>query len=146
ASSLPGIVVDDTQARRVGNWKQSTSTKPFVNGGYLHDENEGRGEKSLTFQPENLPPGKYELRLAYCASANRSSRAQVTVFSADGEETLTVNQRKRPNVGGLWQSLGKFRFEAGGQAFVLLSNEDSDGHVIGDAVQFLPLDGDSIAG
>ncbi len=146
ASSLPGIIVDDAQARRVGNWKQSTSTKPFVNGGYVHDENAGRDEKSLTFQPENLPPGRYEVRLAYCSSAGRSSRAQVTVFSADGEETLTVNQRKRPNVDGLWQSLGKFRFEAGGQAFVLLSNEGSDGHVIGDAVQFLPLDDDRIAG
>lgn len=146
ASSLPGIIVDDVQARRVGYWKQSTSTKPYVDAGYVHDDNTGRGEKSLTFQPENLPPGRYEVRLAYCAAGGRTSRAHVTVFSADGEETLLVNQRQRPNVDGLWHSLGKFRFEAGGQAFVLLSNEGADGHLIGDAVQFLPLSDEEIAG
>ncbi len=145
AASLPGIIVDDVHARRVGYWKQSTSTKPYVDAGYVHDDNTARGEKSLTFQPESLPPGRYEVRLAYCAAGGRSSRAPVTVFSADGEQTLFVDQRKRPDVDGLWHSLGQFRFEAGGQAFVLLSNADSDGHVIGDAIQFLPLSDGSVA-
>lgn len=140
SSSLPGIVVDNTQARRVGAWQESAHTKPFVDAGYLHDDNTGRGEKSLTFEPRDLPPGNYELRIAYCASSNRTSRALVTVFHADGETERVINQRTKPAIDGLWDSLGKFRFERGGQAFVMLSNDNADGHVIGDAVQFLPLD------
>ena len=37
-------------------------------------------------------------------------------------------------------SLGQYRFEKDGQGFVLVSNEGTDGHVIADAVQFLPVD------
>jgi len=140
SSSLPGFVVDNVAARRIGQWQESEHTKPFVDAGYLHDDNAGQGEKSLTFEPKDLPPGRYELRISYCASTNRTTRAKVTVFHADGETDVTVNQRTQPAIDGLWDSLGKFRFEPGGQAFVMLSNEGADGHVIGDAVHFLPLE------
>ncbi len=138
-SSLAGIVVDDAEARKVGQWKESVHTKPFVAAGYIHDENSGQGEKSLTFEPSELPPGRYDVRISYCASANRASQVPVTVFSADGETTVTINQRTRPPIDGVWESLGTFRFEPRGQAFVMISNEGTDGHVIGDAIQFLPL-------
>ena len=139
SSKLPGIVVDDRSAKRVGDWKESEHTKPYVDAGYLHDLNERRGEKSLTFEPQELPPGQYDVRVAFCASENRSSKVEFTVFSADGETTVVVNQRKPAAIDGLWESLGTFRFEPAGQAFVMLSNSNADGHVIADAVQFLPI-------
>lgn len=139
SSSLPGVVIDDAQAQRVGQWTESRSVKPFVDKGYLHDGARGRGEKSLLFEPQELTPGTYELRLAYCSSGGRSTRTLITVFSADGEQEILVNQRQRPDVDGLWQSLGRFRFEPAGQAFVLISNQDADGHVIADAIHFLPV-------
>lgn len=142
SSSLPGVVVDDVEARRVGSWKESSHTRPFVDAGYIHDENQGRGEKSLTFEPVDLPPGNYELRVSYSFSGNRSSKVLLTIFHADGETTVGVNQRTKPEIDGLWDSLGRYRFEPGGQAFVMLSNEGADGHVIGDAIHFLPIDGD----
>lgn len=145
SSSLPGVVVDDVQAQRVGQWTESTSTKPFVDEGYLHDGAQGRGEKSLLFEPQDLAPGTYEVRLAYCSSGGRSTRTLVTVFSADGEQEILVNQRRRPDVDGLWQSLGRFRFEPAGQAFVIISNQDADGHVIADAIHFLPVDDSEVA-
>lgn len=140
SSGLPGIVVDDRNAKRVGDWKESGHTKPYVDSGYLHDLNERRGEKSVTFEPVDLPPGHYEVRVAYCGSENRSTKAEFTVFSADGETAVVVNQRKPATIDGLWESLGKFRFERSGQAFVMLSNVGADGHVIADAVQFLPIE------
>ncbi len=140
SADLPGFVVDQTHAQRVGQWQESSHTKPFVDGSYLHDMNAGRGEKSLTYHPEKLPAGVYEVRISYCAQAGRSSRVPVTVFSAEGEQTILVNQRETPGVDGLWHSLGQFRFEPGGQAFVMISNEGADGHVIGDAVHFRPID------
>jgi hypothetical protein len=84
-------------------------------------------------------PGRYDVRVAYCGSENRTTQAEFTVFSADGETTIVVNQRKPASIDGLWQSLGEFRFEPAGQAFVMLSNSGADGHVIADAVQFLPV-------
>ncbi len=140
AASLPGIVVDDTQARQVGDWQKSTSVEPFVGTGYLHDKDAGKGDKSLTFQPEIKTSGLYEVRLAYTPGTNRTERAPVTVFSADGEQVVHVNQKQAPPLDRVFVSLGRFRFEANGAGFVLVSNAETRGHVIADAVQFLPVE------
>ncbi|MFN6129523.1 MAG: DUF1553 domain-containing protein [Planctomycetota bacterium] len=137
-SEFPGVVVDDQQARKIGNWKPSSSVKAYVDVGYLHDGNEGRGEKTVTFEPPALAPGSYALRIAYAHGENRSTKTLVRIASADGETEVRINQKQPPADDGLWHALGTFRFEAGGQAYVVVSNDGSDGHVIADAIQFLP--------
>ncbi len=139
-SELMGIVIDDSQARKVGNWTQSKYSKSFIGAGYLHDENKDKGAKTVTFIPELPKDGKYEVRLAYVPGTNRAERVPVTVFSADGEIELTINQRERPTIDGHFVSLGQFRFERAGQSYVIVSNEGTSGHVIADAVQFIPVE------
>ncbi len=137
---LAGVVIDNSQAKLVGAWVTSTHTGRFVHDGYIHDENKAKGQKTATFEPQNLAPGEYEVRLAYSSGSNRASNTRVQVFSADGDSTILVDQRKAPPEDGLWISLGTFRFEQDGQAYVLISNDMTDGHVIADAVQFLRRD------
>ncbi len=134
---LPGIVIDDSEAKLVGTWTQSVFVGPYVGAGYLHDVDSGKGQKTATFEPSDLEPGQYEVRLTYTPGTNRASNTMVRVFSADGEATIHVDQRQKPPIAGQFLSLGNFRFEKDGQAFVLVSNADSDGHVVVDAVQFL---------
>ena len=136
---LDGVVVDDSGARFVGNWTESASVPGFVGSGYRHDDNRGRGEKTATFEPKSLSGGRYRVRISYTPGGNRASNVPVQVFSANESVTIRVNQRKPPPEDGIWLSLGEFPFEADGQAFVMVSNEGTDGHVIVDAVQFLPL-------
>ncbi|MFO0904339.1 MAG: DUF1553 domain-containing protein [Pirellulales bacterium] len=138
-TDFPGIVVDDARAKKVGEWKESQFTRPYIGAGYVHDLDTGKGDKTLTFQPELPKAGQYEVRLAYSPGGNRSGAVPVTVFSADGETTVRVDQRTAPPIDGHWTSLGKFRFEMNGQGFVIVSNEGTTGHVIADAVQFLPV-------
>ncbi len=135
---IPGIVVDDAAAKKVGDWMHSQHSGSYIGDGYLHDKNEGKGEKTLTFQPENLPPGKYEVRLAYSAGTSRSNKVPVSVFSADGEKELTIDMQKGPPIDGRYVSLGEFRFEKGGFSHVIVSNEDTKGHVTADAVVYVP--------
>jgi hypothetical protein len=135
---LPGIVVDNSKAKKVGDWDDSNSVANYVGNGYLHDRNQKRGEKSVTFEGSEILSGKYLVRVAYAPGENRSSKTQVRVFSADGDQAFSIDQKKAPSDDGLWQTLGTFNFEKGGQAFVIISNEGADGHVIADAVQFLP--------
>lgn len=139
ADSLPGVVMDDDQALLVGDWVVSQHTAPFLEGGYRHDGATAQGQKTATYQTQTLLPGKYDVRISYSMGGNRATNVLVDVFSADGQTTLRVNQQERPNVDGMWHSLGSFRFEANGQAYVMISNQDADGHVIIDGVQFLPL-------
>lgn len=140
---LAGIVVDDAQARQVGDWQHSTSVQPYVGDGYLHDRDAGKGEKSLTFQPDIREAGRYEVRLAYTPGGNRTRTAPVTIFSADGEQAVVVNQQQAPPVDGVFVSLGTFRFEANGAGYVIVGNSETRGHVVADAVQFVPVEGEA---
>lgn len=139
---LPGLVIDDRLARKSGKWTESEFVKPYVGQGYLHDDNSKEEIKSIVFEPADLSPGDYTVRIAYTAGANRSSKTMVRVFSANGEDVIYVNQRVAPSIDGLWHPLGTFTFELGGKASVTVSNENSDGHVIIDAIQFINIKND----
>lgn len=133
---LPGVVVDDERALLTGDWKTGTARRPFIDHGYQHDDNTGKGEKSARFEAA-LAPGRYEVRLCYTALGNRASNVPVTIQHADGVATATVNQQLPPPLDGLAVSLGTFTFRD--SAAVVVSNQGTDGHVIIDAVQWLPV-------
>ncbi|HWB54772.1 MAG TPA: DUF1549 domain-containing protein, partial [Tepidisphaeraceae bacterium] len=145
AADLPGIVIDDAQAKIVGAWQASKSVKPYIGAGYVHDSAQGKGEKTATFAPELPKNGRYEVRLAYTAADNRAKDVPVTVFSAEGEKLIRVNMREQPPIDGRFLSLGQYRCEAAGQNFVLVANEGTTGHVVVDAVQYLWADDDKFA-
>ena len=132
--SLPGVVVDDVDAVRTGEWKHSTSVKGYVGAGYLHEDGRRNRPHSVRFEA-TLTPGEYEVRVAYTPGSNRSTRVAVTVEYADGETFSHINQRQKPKLGA-FVSLGRFAFE--GRGIVTVTNVDAaDGVVVADAVQFL---------
>ena len=136
--SLPGIVLDEGQAKVVGvGWSASSTVQPYVGSGYLTDNNTDKGQGSVTFTPALPLSGRYEVRFAYTAQANRASNVPVTILHADGENTVVVNEREAPPIGGHFVSLGTFRFEKDGAGYVLISNEGTDGYVIVDALQLI---------
>ena len=135
---LAGVVIDDTEAIRVGEWTASNSVPEYVGRGYLHDGARDPGTKTITFQPNNIAAGYYDVRLSYSHGDNRASNTRVRIFSAEGEIERRIDQKKAGVIDGLWISLGRFRFEENGQAYVVVSNESANGHVIADAIQFLP--------
>ncbi|XZE22325.1 DUF1553 domain-containing protein [Pirellulaceae bacterium SH449] len=140
SSQLTGIVIDDSQAELVGDWKKSTHHPAYVDEGYLHDGHNSSLLMSATFRPNELQPGTYEIRIAYAFGDNRASNVLVRIFSANGEDSKLVNQRKKPSLDGLWYSLGQYQFEQGGRAEVEISNFEANGHVIVDAIQFLSIE------
>jgi hypothetical protein len=80
------------------------------------------------------------VRLAYAPGDNRAANTPVQIRHADGEKDVTIDQRRRPPIDGAFLSLGRFRFEKGTTGWVKISNEGTTGHVIADAVQFIPAD------
>lgn len=139
AAKLPGVVIDDEAARYIGDWTHSTSTRPYVSDGYHHDGNKDKGEKSATFSVRVPADGDYRVLLAYTAGGNRASNTPVSVQSADGMKTVTVNQKTLPPLRG-FADLGQFRFTTAKDAVVVVSNEGTNGHVIVDALQIVTPD------
>jgi hypothetical protein len=142
---VPGIVIDDAAAKKVGDWTHSTSIKTYVGDGYLHDDNSKKGALTLTFQPQIPKTGRYEVRLSYQTGKNRATNVPVYILSEDGERTIPVDEKKAPAIDGRFVSLGTFTFLKDGQGYVLVSNEGTNGVVVVDAVQFLPADDAAVA-
>ena len=134
---LDGVVVDDEKATRTGDWFESTSVGPFVNYGYLHDGGKADGKARIRYTPKLPRAGKYEVRLYSTPNPNRATNTPVVVHSLDGERTIRVDQR-RPLKDGGPIVLGTFSFAEGDAGWVEIRNDGADGHVIADAVQFLP--------
>lgn len=135
---LPGVVVDETDAKLVGEWRYSTHTPPYVGLGYLHDQKKGKGHSSVTYTPDLPQAGTYEVRLSHCYNIRRATNTPVTIHHAAGETTLRINQQETPQHKRLFRSLGTFRFHKGQRGWVRISTAGTDGkYVIADAVQFL---------
>lgn len=134
---LAGIVVDDRDASFRGKWVSSRASLPHVEGGYHHNANLADDGVDATFNAK-LEPGRYEVRLAYSANANRATNVVVTVQHRDGTATTTINQRQKPPIEDTFISLGDFNFAD--QAAVTVTTSGTNGYVIADAVQFLPIE------
>ena len=136
---LKGVVVDDLQATLTGHWASSTASPRFVGTSYLHDANRQDGKATARFTAQLPRAGRYEVRVAYTPNANRASNVTVQVQHAGGMETVTVDQQQKPPIEGTFVSLGTFSFSADGDASVVITNRGTDGYVIIDAVQWLPV-------
>ncbi|HYR57912.1 MAG TPA: DUF1549 domain-containing protein, partial [Chthoniobacteraceae bacterium] len=139
-ADLPGIVVDDADAKAIGNWEISKRLNGYIGDGYRTDLGEDKGTKTLTFTPKFPQTGRYEVRFAYIPNPNRDSQVPIHVFHADGEQKVFVDETLPPPIDARFVSLGTFRFEKDGAGFVLVSNEGTTGHVVADAVQFISED------
>lgn len=132
--SLKGLVLDDEALSRQGEWTSSASIGGYIGGQYWHDGNEGQGEKVARFTGKVDKAGKYDVRLAYTANANRATNVRVTIEHAGGVTETLVNQQKIPPIDKAFVSLGKYSLTPEKPLVVTISNQDANGHVIVDAL------------
>ncbi len=136
-AKLAGIVVDELDAVKNGFGRNSSAHSTYVDAGYHHDNNEGKGMQTARFVPELPKAGRYQVFVAYPHNANRADKVPVTIRHADGETKVFLNQKKKPAVQELLEPVGTFRFEAGKGGYVEISNADTVGFVVIDAVQWV---------
>jgi len=131
-----GLITDDARAKLTGDWSMSHAQEPYLGAGYLHDANTDKGKKSARFEVAIAKPGRYDVRVAYTPNPNRATNVPVTIEHADGTSTVKVNQRLAPAFDRMFASVGVYEF-TGTRAVVEISNADTDGYVIVDAVQLV---------
>jgi hypothetical protein len=139
-----GIAMDDVDAKLVGDWIESSARQPFVGQHYLHDGNEGKGEKSATFIIPIAETGTYEVRVAYAPDGNRAKNVPVQIRyksltrsrQADVTSEFTIDQTKEPPIDKLFISVGTI-ITGGESVSVTISTAGTTGHVIVDAVQLI---------
>lgn len=124
-----GIVMDDADAEKAGEWEESSALGVRVGERYVHDGNARDGRMALVFRVKATAAGPKKIRVIFPPSANRTTRAEVVIGGGGKTETLAINQRKEPE----W--LGPFDLPA--EFDVRVSNAGADGHVVVDGLQVL---------
>ncbi len=136
---LKGQVIDDHQAKKVGAWVNSRSNPKFVGTSYLHDNNEGKGEKSVEFSFTPKENGKFKIGMSYTSYSNRASNVPVQISYEGAPKLIKVNQRVAIQAGKPFYELAVYDLEAGKPVTVTISNSGTDGYVIVDAIQCLRM-------
>jgi hypothetical protein len=138
-SSLPGLVLDDSQATLSGEWDRSASFKPHIGTGYLHDGQRSDGHSKATFRFKAPADGDFELRMAYSAHPTRTTRLPVTLTNGPQVQTFTVDQTIALPSGDAFRTIGTVRLRRDGDYVLEVTNKDTGGFAIVDAFQLLPV-------
>ena len=138
---VPGIIVDNTEAKLIGPWRKSTLRPNHIGDNYLATD-KNKGPYSILWKAALPKPGKYEVRVSFGGGPGLAKKASYVVRHAEGETRLVINQTVKPTIRGLWFPLGQFTFGTANNSVteVLLTDEDAGGAVIADAIQFVHVD------
>jgi|GEM_PF-3097446 len=128
---------DPSSAIRTGSWSTSDAMSGHYGTNFLHDKNDGKGAKSVKFIPDLPHSDTYEVFVRWPNNDNNYPRATNTRIIVDWSGGVTehiVNQKQN---GGSWVSLGVYPFVHGRVGSVTVSNKDTNGYVLADAVRFV---------
>ena len=135
--TLPGIVLDDSQAELKGEWSRSSGFKPHIGTGYLHDDKRGDGESVAVFRVKVPKSGRYDLRMAYSAHETRATKVPLTIQNGEKAVELLVDQTQPLPAGEAFRSISKVELQKDLETTITLRNRETDGFVILDALQLV---------
>jgi hypothetical protein len=138
--TVPGIVLDDSQAELKGAWSRSSNFKPHIGTGYLHDDRRADGQSIATFRFKAPATGRYDLRMAYSAHETRATKLPLTIQSGGRKTEFTVDQTQRLPSGQVFRSLGAIELTRDVETTITLSNTRTDGFVVLDALQLVLIE------
>ena len=145
AMTLPGIVLDDAQAKLTGNWSRSTNFKPYIESGYIFSgekgsTSKGDGKATATFGFKVPKSGRYQLLMAYSAHETRSKKVPVTVSSGSYRKDIVVDQTAPHPRGKHFRPIDTVDLGANAETVIQITNAGTAGFVILDALQLLPIE------
>ena len=139
-SFIDGIVVDNKQAKLTGDWVSSTHNAGYIGEDYMHDDRNGKGEKSARFEIPVAKGGLYKVSFAYRGGTGRPNNVPVTVEHALGKTDLVVDETENGEGKFGFRPLGEFLFQPGKPAALTVSNKGTEGPVVADAVRAVPVE------
>ncbi|KLU06155.1 secreted protein-putative xanthan lyase -likeprotein [Rhodopirellula islandica] len=149
ATSLPGMVLDDSQAELSGNWSHSTNFKPHVETGYMYcgekdSQSKGDGNTTATFRFRVPKSGRYEVRMAYSAHESRAKNVPLSISTGDSHTSFHVDQTLPLPSGKHFRPVATVALSAETESVIQITNAETSGFVILDAVQLLPVESKSV--
>ncbi|MFN5804609.1 MAG: FAD-dependent oxidoreductase [Opitutia bacterium] len=131
---MPGVVVDDSEAKFTGKWTKGEGLPHYGNGYHYA----GKGANSARYTLNVPKAGRYELRLHFTGHENR---APDTLVILERTGAKPVEKRIDQTQGELDKPMviGAYDFTAGEHAIVLSSEGVKRGSAQADVVQLVPV-------
>ena len=142
--TLQGVVLDDADAKLTGNWSRSTNFKPYIEDGYVFSgekdsKTKGDGKATATFRFKIPKSGRYQVLMAYSAHQSRAKNVPVTVSCGGSSKTFVVDQTRSLPSGRVFRPVGTVDLRTDVETVIQVTNADTTGFVILDALQLLPI-------
>jgi hypothetical protein len=142
--TLPGIVLDDADAKLMGDWTRSTSFTPHIGRGYVFSgergsTSKGDGKATATFRFQAPKSGRYQLLMAYSAHETRAKNVPVSVSSGSRRKDFVVDQTVSLPKGKHFRPIDTVELVADTETVIQITNSNTIGFVILDALQLLPI-------
>jgi hypothetical protein len=123
--------LDDNDLVVSGDWIESPASFAQF-GGTVYTTSSPNPLATITYQPDLITSGAYQVLAWVVPTTTQSSAVDVTIQHADGETTVTLDETQGA-IG--WRDLGTYRFDAGGSRAVLSAT--GSGVVVADAFKWV---------
>lgn len=141
--STPESLVDDANAEQVtitGAWTRESMGGRF---GPTVLKSPASGAGVVRFTPRIPRAGRYRVYLYWPRPAGLASSASVRVRHAQGTDSIPLDLTARgESAQGVasWTLIGEWAFAPGGEAWVEIGSDGTNGVVLADAVLFVPVE------
>jgi len=141
--STPELLVDNGDTGNVqitGDWK--TEKHGGYGPSFLLDTSKAASTASVRFTPAVIKDGSYQVYSYFPKVKNAAAKTVMVVYDGQKATEKVINQsdiQVQGQTSGEWVSLGVYRLSRGNKAYVEVSNKNSDGAIIADAVLFIPV-------
>jgi len=126
------IIIDNANAVLKGNWTVDSSGLEFYGDNFITADG-GLGENRVTFQTENIQPGKYDIYGWWPSSDNFAYNTEFTVTAGGAEIQFEKTQKTN---GGQWNFLAQTNMVSTGKIAISIS-DSAAGKVAADAFRIL---------
>lgn len=142
--STPEILVDNEDKEYIqmsGDWK--TVSKGSYGPTMLLDETKANTDKAVQFVPDITESGKYDIYTYFPQLENGSDQTYIRVFDGKQHKNIVISKSDilvEGQTSGEWVLLGTYELPNGEKAYVEISNKNTNGAVVADAVLFVPTE------
>jgi hypothetical protein len=134
--ALPGVLLDDSDAERVGMWQEGNLANDVrIGAGYIHDGNENKGESRLVWKLRPPKVGEYEVVFHFVPNENRAKDASLILKGVGSNKIISLNETEKSGS----RSLGTLKLGPDSPVTLELSTTGTTGYVVADGVQLLPM-------
>ena len=136
AAARKGVVRDDTQAKREGEWTEGHGLKGFVGQGYRYAPADSGA--SIKYELSVPEAGLYEVLVAWQPHENRGKAVPVLVETAAGRTSIRLDMRKAAPLADGFGSAGRVMLGSGDACVVVIGTDGAGGLAHADAVMLVP--------